>query len=224
MNDSVYDALFRQAVIDNFLEELDSLPPDEELAMLHTFSPEHESRMRRLFARETRKARVHAAVKWSLRAAAALVISAAVIFEALVFVPQARAAVAQTIIEWYSQFTRFTTGEPDTEITAPEPRYVPEGYAEIVHDNWEMMSTIIYENEDGGVIIFDSVQASGSLSVGNENKSYEARVIGGVEYHVFESTVTGGDSSVVWEFMGQRFAIISGLPIGELMAMAESVE
>jgi len=51
INDNVFEALFRQAVIDNFLEEIDSLPPDEELSKIYIFSPEHEARMQRLFGK-----------------------------------------------------------------------------------------------------------------------------------------------------------------------------
>ena len=48
--DEIFDAMFRQAVIDNFYEEYNALPPIEELREKYTFSERHEKRMNELFA------------------------------------------------------------------------------------------------------------------------------------------------------------------------------
>ena len=40
LSDSVFEALFRQAVIDSIYEEIDELPPNEELAAMY-ISPMH---------------------------------------------------------------------------------------------------------------------------------------------------------------------------------------
>lgn len=224
INDSVFGALFRQAVIDNFLEELNSLPPDEELAKFYTFSPEHEARMQRLFSREARKKRVHTAVRWSRRAAAVIVIAAAVLFAALMFVPQVRAEVSRTITEWYSQFVRFTSNAPDTKKTNLEPKYIPEGFNEILRDDLEMISAVIYENKEGLLIVFQSSLESGSLSLDNENSIYDTQKIDGVEYHVFTTTVEDGENHLVWAIDGQRYLVSSVLPIDVLFAIAMSIE
>ena len=223
IDDSVFEALFRQAVIDNFNEELDSLPPDEELARLYTLSAEHEARMQRLFAREVRRDRAKAAVKWSKRAVAVFVIAVTIVFGALMSVPQVRAAVVETITEWYEQFVRFTSNAPDAEKTNLEPGYIPEGFSEIVRDEGEMMTIIIYENDEMS-IIFQSTRASDSISVDNENSNYERLLFKGFEYHVFDSTAYGGESAVVWDINGQRYTISAAISIRELLDIAWSIK
>jgi len=55
VNDMVFEALFRQAVVDDFNEQIDSIPPKEQLAKIYSFSPEFEVRMKKLFAKNRRK-------------------------------------------------------------------------------------------------------------------------------------------------------------------------
>jgi hypothetical protein len=55
VNDEVFEALFRQAVIDDFNEEIDSIPTNEDLAKIYSFSPEFEIRMKKLFIKDRRK-------------------------------------------------------------------------------------------------------------------------------------------------------------------------
>jgi len=49
-DDNIFEELFRQAVIDNFYECYNSLPPLEEISEMYTFSERHEKRMNELFA------------------------------------------------------------------------------------------------------------------------------------------------------------------------------
>ena len=223
INDSVFEALFRQAVIDNFNEELDSLPPDEELAKIYTFSPEHENRMRRLFTLEARKERTRTVIRWSRRAVAVIVIAVTIIFSTLMFVPQVRAAVAQTIIEWCDKFVRFTSRAPEEAKMDLAPGYIPDGFNEIIRDESDTITTVIYENEDDMLLIFQASVASGSLSVDNENSNYEMCLIDDIEYHIFTSTVEAEDSLVVWETKDQRYTISSMISIEEILAMATSI-
>ena len=223
--DSVFEALFRQAVIDNFYEELDSLPPDVELAKQFAFSPEHELRMKKLFAREERLERLHTTAKWSRRLVATIAIVVTLLFGSLMLVPQVRATVVQTLIEWYERFTMFTSNAPEAEKTNLEPQYIPIGFVEIVRDELELMTTILYLNEDdGSVISFSSTRMSGSTAVDNEMVDYIVSVVNGNEYHCFVSTEAGGEVTIVWEKNNQRYIITSTISIDELMKMAVSVE
>ncbi|MFJ3388649.1 hypothetical protein [Lysinibacillus sp. NPDC086135] len=101
INDSVFEALFRQAIIDEFNEEIDSIPPKEELIKTISFSPEFELRMKRLFAREKRKGYYKKVLFYSKRVAAVFVITTTKIFGMRLFNPEVRAAVKNTVVEWY---------------------------------------------------------------------------------------------------------------------------
>jgi len=72
--DSIFDALFAQAVIDNFYEEYSSLPSLGEMSGEYTFSKKHEKRMKALFVGEVRKERIGTFIKVSRKIAAAFLI------------------------------------------------------------------------------------------------------------------------------------------------------
>ena len=223
LSDSVFEALLRQAVIDNIYEEIDSLPPDEVLAEMYTFSDAHKKRMKKLFASEARKETLRNAVKWGKRAAAVIVIVVAILSGSFMLVPQVRAVVAQTLIEWYEQFVRFTSSASETDKTSLEPRYIPEGFAEVVREETPTISTIIYMNDDSMTVAFQSAHVSGSISIDSEDKKYSMTAIDGVEYHFFDAEDSGAENSIAWETNGQRYVITSAISIDEMLKIAVSV-
>ena len=224
INDSVFEGLFKQAVIDSFLEELDSLPPDEELAKIYVYSPEHEAGMKKLFAREARKERIRKSARRAGRLAAALAITVTILFDLLMSVPQVRATVIETVIEWHEKYTKFTSNAPRTEHPHLELGYIPEGFTEIIRDEADSITCLIYENESGIILVFQYSDLSSSLSVTNENNAYEILQTGGVEYHIFETIVDGGESTIIWELYGQRNMISSIMSIDELFVIINSIE
>ena len=224
INDSVFEGLFKQAVIDSFLEELDSLPPDEELAKIYVYSPEHEAGMKKLFAREARKERIRKTARRAGKMAAVLAIAVTILFGILMSVPQVRATVIDTIVEWYDKFTKFTSPAPETIKPNLEPRYIPGGFKEVFRDEVAMSTDIIYENDAGIILVFQYSDARNSVSVDNENNHYEILLIDGIEYHIFETIVDRGENTIVWELYGQRNTIFSIISIDELLAVATSIE
>ena len=223
INDQVFEALFRQAVIDNFHEELDSLPPDEELARLYTFTPAHEARMQRLFTREARRERSQLLFKWSKRVAAVFLIAVTVLFCALMIVPEARAVITETIIEWYEQFVRFTSNATEVERTGHEPTYIPSGFNETARDEGEMTKTIIYGNDEGRTIIFLCGSESASTAVDSENRTHDTILSDGIEYHLLTPIDGNGEATIVWSMDGQRYAVASDISTDELLRIANSV-
>ena len=224
VHEGIFEALFGQAVIDNFYEELNSLPPDEELAKQYTFSQAHEMRMKKLFAKDDRRDMLQNAAKWSRRFAAAIAIVVTLLFVSLMTVPKVRAVVVQTLTEWYEQFVRFTSNVPESEKKNLEPEYIPDGFVEIIREETHMLVTIIYMdvNEDQ-IITFLSARASASTSVDNEDKDYTILEISGIDYHLFTSLDSSGENSIVWEMSGQRYSIMSTISVEALKKMAISV-
>jgi len=55
IDDIMFEAILRQAVIDDYADEIDSIPPNEELAVLYPLSSSFELRMKKLFTHERRK-------------------------------------------------------------------------------------------------------------------------------------------------------------------------
>lgn len=220
VSDSVFEALFRQAVIDNLYDELDSLPSDEELAKQYTFSQRHEERMKKLFARERRNERLRATLKVGKRAAAAIIIAISILFGALMSVPEVRATVVQTVVEWFDEFVRFTSSAPRAASESLEPTWIPDGFREEFRDEMVMSTVILYQNDDGKIILFDSSLASGLLEVDNEYAIYEIIIVDGVEYHILIAIEIDGENSIIWELDGWRYFLRSTIPVEYLQKMA----
>ena len=49
-DEPAFETLFRQAVIDSFVEEIKAIPSDEELKKIYSFSPQFERRMEKLLS------------------------------------------------------------------------------------------------------------------------------------------------------------------------------
>ena len=108
VNDVVFEALFRQAVIDDFNKEIDSIPTNEQLAKIYSFSPEFEIRMKKLFIKDHRRSLLKNTMLYSRRVASVLIIVLGLLFGTLLFNTEVRAAVGKVFVEWYERFTSFT--------------------------------------------------------------------------------------------------------------------
>ncbi|MDR3277222.1 MAG: DUF4367 domain-containing protein [Oscillospiraceae bacterium] len=220
--DSLFEAALRQAVIDNHEAELAAIPPDSEIDALYTFSARHETRMRRLFARERRRVRLHSLRRMVGRAAVCLLLAAAV----AAAIPSVRAAVMEVIAEWTSQYAKFTPGDADSE--SGEKHWalsrIPDGYEEINRTDMMNMLYLDYEDGNGGYLSFIAIPSSGSMLVNNERIRYSQRLIDGTVYHIFEAETDAEVNRVVWDNDGYRFSLDAFLSVEELLEIAESVD
>ena len=223
LDESVFDALFGQAVIDNFNEQLDLLTHDVDLEPQLIFSSEHEKRMRLLFIKENRKDKLRKTVKWSKRVAAILILAISLLFGSLMFVPEVRAVVIGTVVEWFDQFARFTSTSTGSTNSSINPKYIPDGFTEEYRHNDDMGTTILFINIKGVEIFYEARSVDTQLSVDNEGHEYEIENFNGIEYHVLRVVETGKENKIIWESDGQIYLLSSKIPIEELFKMALSV-
>jgi len=52
-NGSLYEAVLKQAVIQDYMRELNTIPSEQELGRILSYSPSHIARMNKLFADDT---------------------------------------------------------------------------------------------------------------------------------------------------------------------------
>jgi len=223
VKDSVFDALFNQAIIDNFYDDLDSFKQETELSVPYTFSPEHEKRMSVLFSGEKRKKRFNTVLTWSKRIAAAFVITLAVLFSGLMFVPEVRATIIDIALEWYEGYVRLPTGSGEGKISQLESAYIPDGFWEDYRNETHEGTTIIYNNKNSNIILFHISLTSSHLSVNTDGVTYETIQNESRMYHVFTAYKSGSRNTVIWEYDGNRYYISSIISIDELLLMAASV-
>ncbi|MDF2486138.1 MAG: hypothetical protein K0R46_2306 [Herbinix sp.] len=227
IDDSVFEALFRQAIIADYNEEIDSIPPKERLMEIISFSPEFEVRMKKLFTREKQKDLFRKVLKYGKQAAAVFVVATTVVFGMLLFNSEVRAAIKNTAVEWYDKFTSFIfQGDSDTnEKTEWQPEYLPTGYRENSNDKLGKATNIEYINDHDDTIYL-SYRPEGNntnISVDNENHLVESETINGHEAYIAKATNDDFENGVIWNMEGYTFSIWSKLPIEELIKVAQSI-
>jgi hypothetical protein len=230
VGDPVFEALFRQAVIDKYDDEINSLPSNEELAKLYPFSPSFDLRMKRVIARYRRKDIFQKISKNMQRVAVILLIVSTVFFGMLLTNPEVRAAVGNVIVGWYEQFTSitFTRTEPNVENAERiglNPEYVPDGYFMLTSENIVDMTFTLFSNEYGNQIrfIYRPGYAATNISIDNENHVIENHQMNGADAFIAIATDTDFDNGIVFVFENHVVEIWGTVHIDELMKMAESL-
>jgi len=227
INDTVFEALFRQAVIDNFYEEIDSIPSNKQLSMMYSFSIGFEARMRKLFSRELRRNSFKNAMFYSRKIASILIIVLGLLFGALLFNNEVRAAVRKVLVEWYDKFTSFTLKDDDVVSEKKDwmLNYLPEGYS---MKNYEVLSHITnmeFVNNQGNKIRFSYCLDEGitNISIDNENHEiFECEIMNNEAYCII-AIDDKFDNGVIWYMKGHVFDLWGKIPIDELKKIAESI-
>jgi len=224
---SIYEDILRQAVIDEYYQELSALPTEEELATRYTFSEYHVKRMKKLFAKDRKHDFYIGMIKWGKTAAALFVVAFALLFGTLFFTsPEVRAAVKGVIIEWFETFTKFYSEDDknlnDEEITW-EISYFPKNFqvTDIIETN--SITKIIMQNDQGEIISLTYMQNEGSASINNENVEYDIYEYEGMEFHIFRSKDSDKLNTIVWNGEEYCFRLSSSININELIKIAKSV-
>lgn len=228
LEDSIFEALFRQVVIEQYNEEIDSIPPRERLQEQISFTPGFELRMKKVLARERRKEYLRKTLNVAKQVAAVFVITATVIFGILLFNPEVRAAVKITVVEWYDYFTSFIfPGEPSDmkERHEWQSNSLPIGYHETSVTILGRVTNIEYVNEQNNTIYlsYRPVESNTNISIDNENHLLEMETINGHEAFIAKSMSDEFDNGVIWSMDGYTFSLWSKLPIEELIRIAESI-
>jgi hypothetical protein len=222
---TLFDAVFAQAVVLNFEDELAEIPPKQELEKMYSFSAVHIVKMKKLFGSDKKKDIFRKIGKWSRSVAAVIVIIMALFFGVMLSSPQVRAAVSNVIIEWYEKFTSFTSDNSQIKVDDIEwwPKYLPDGFSEHEILQTGSINEISFYNAEGKDITLLYLKSTDTIAVNNEGVIYSTVTANNIVYHLFESKEEGTGSSIVWDQDGYRFTIISEYPIKELQKMVVSV-
>jgi len=232
INESRFEVMIGLAV--NALDEqkMKSLPSDDGAGNTHIFSELHETRMRKLLAKERRR-EVFANIRSiSYRAAAVFIILAATLFGALLFNDDVRDSVRRAInqiftVEVFDEFVQFTGVESaGYELDWDGvwlPTHLPDGFVLTEDISVGMMSLMIFENADGDDIMLSRSGPDGVTGIDNEQRVHRVVYYGGVEYHKFVSWRDYYPSSILWAQDGFAFLAHSHIDIDELFRVVLSV-
>ena len=227
-NSDFLEAILEKAITKSHFDRLAAMPSEEELAKIYTLSPEHNKRMKKIFAADKRRQIMITALRYGKAAAFAICISISLMFGAILVSADIRNLVGEAIITWFDKYTKFQTDEIYTENEFVErewsPRYLPNGFD--LSDSREVGSikSIKYTNSNNLTIRFNYMPDTGSISVDNEDKIYSTIIENGVTYHVFETYDEGENHIIIWDMGGYRFEITGVVDVDELVKVALSVE
>lgn len=229
MDDSVFEALFRQAVIDDYNDELNSIPPREKLMETISFSKEFERKMKKLFSRDERREFLKSVLNYSTRVAAIFAVTITILFGLLLLNKEVRAAVKNTVIEWYDKFTSIIFHNEDSttdENKEWKPGYLPSGYNDGSVETLGRIINIEFVNDQGDTIRFSYRPGSGftNISVDDENHIMENDTINGYTAYILRATDSSFENGITWSMNGYIFSIWSRLPVDELKMIAQSID
>jgi len=223
INDSLFDALFRQTVIDTHRDELRSCLELAGAMGPFEYSERHITRMKKLLAREARQERFTAIMQVTRRVAVFAVLAVVVLFGALLTSRDVRAAISRTVIQWYEQFTTFTGQRHERPLVRLEPLIVPTGFAEIQRIDTVNATTIVYSDEAGVIMLFTVFPADSTSAIDNEQSDYVSVEKRGTVYYVFDAEAADFDSTILWEHRGYRYRLSAPLSVETLLDVALSV-
>jgi hypothetical protein len=217
------EAIFRQAVIDNYERELAEIDSEPDMEM----SDSQKLRMRMLFAKERRHTHTTTVFMWARRFTAVAASIFILLGGALLTVPEIRASVGQTIVAWYDTFVQFGSGnqsEPESVELDWLPGWLPDGFTKISESKISGITTMRYANAENSVIEFKYVTNDNALSANNEGVEYGQTSHNGKVYHTFSAISDEFKSTVVWDTDGYLFNISGYVRIDQLLEIAWSVE
>lgn len=227
LRSEITEAILRRAVIDAYEQDMAEIPPEEELAEMHSFSHAHDARMRALFKRDKRKELLHKVFTVTKRAAVIALILATAFFAVLMTDTRVQASVRETIISWYDRFTlfRFQNGGDVDYAAEWFPQFVPKGFEVSEITEFYIGRYIFLESPDGYYIIFQYHPAEGATAaVDNEFTAWETIRKDGIDFLVATPLPESEHhSQVIWRMNGFVFLLLSHLDAEVLLEMAVSV-
>ncbi|GHV06022.1 hypothetical protein FACS1894217_03900 [Clostridia bacterium] len=224
---------FTNAIIDTALGEAflewerrrsENIPPKAELDKLYTPSERQAIRMKRLFAQDNRRTIIRMTLNVARKIAAAVVVSAAVLFALFLATAEGRAAVANAVLTWYDEFVSIVSpAEQDegVDLSAWRVEYVPEGFVLVEDTSMIGLRSIFYSSEDEYFHV--AITADGAKAgIGFESGEYEEIISNAVIYYCFWGD--DGENIVYWSTEGSSFTLGCNLSKEEALLVAQGIK
>ena len=224
--DIVFDALFRQAFIDEFEEEINSIKSEGATYMCEP-SHKFQKEMKKLFERDNRKTLIKNFVVRVKKVAVILFIILGGVFATLLINKDVQATVNKVIIEMYEKFNSIIFGGEKSDFEEKDwvLNYIPQNYTIKNHEKLGNITNMVYENSKGNKIRFSYIPEKNStnISIDNENHEMEKRKILNKEAYFLIAKTNKFDNGIVWNKDGYVFELWGKNTIDELRKIAESV-
>ena len=147
MNNQVsFDSLLRMAVRETYMDQVNSIPPENELEkILHT-DDNFKNKIRAIVRRENRNEKLIHFSRAAAKVAVVILVCISLTFASLMTAEAVRESVATTILEWHDKFTRIFIETDAVPEKLPEIRfnYIPEGFELVEEESITSTNYMIY--------------------------------------------------------------------------------
>jgi hypothetical protein len=221
-----FEAMLKEAVKANFQAKMMAMPSEEELMREHPPSVEHIRKMNALFAWERRRNTMRKLLTFAKAAAIVLCAAITLFFAALMFNTQVRAAVLDTIVQFFEGFTRIEfiePHEPANEARDFTLKYLPQGYTLTGTEEYGNNCMTMYSDTDGNMLILNVVLPD-TLMIDNDYLTHYTVIHDGITYHINQTQDMEHTSGIVWVRDDFVFSLNGPISIDELLKTAYSLE
>lgn len=213
-NDPLFEAVLRQAVIDHSQDEIERLSTEKEDEVV--ISDLCDQRIKNLIGQKKHS------TFGIRRIVVAVIIFIVVSTGVMMAVPQARAAIFDTIAEWMDKRTRFQKNVIGEDSLLYEPTLLPKGY-EAVQNNEGVLTSLVFKNNVGKVLVFAFSTNINQTSVNNEGvisyRAYKEER----EYYVTQSNQDTISNTITWYMDDLWFRLTGNMTTDDLMIIARSI-
>ncbi len=226
LNDTVFEALFRQAFIDEFEEEINSIQ-SEGTAFMCEPSPEFQMRMKKIFEDDNKRTLIKKLIIYTKKIAAILFIILGCTFATLLLNKEVQATVNKIIIEIYEKFNSIIFQGKQLSFEEKDwiLNYLPKEYT---IKKYEKLGNVIYV-EYGDVqenkirFSYRPGRNSTNISVDNENHEMKEIKILNEKAYLLIAKNNKFDNGIIWNIEGYRFELWGKVAKDELNRIAESI-
>lgn len=194
VKEEVFDGILK-AALNEYIYELDkSLPSDEEIAQMYPISRKKARKYKRIA--KVNKYRAPLTIVYFRRAVAAVLVAVSLSFGLLATSAKVRAAIVDTVVEWYDKYIKIDFGnasDADTDTEMPDFKslniaYIPDGFEQTSSDESEYSREYLY-TADNGDYVFIGIYSSESTQLAAD-----------IEYSEYEKiTINGNDAYIMYD-------------------------
>jgi len=200
---------------------LASLPTEEELSQIYTFSLRFERRMARLFSQQKKPYYPYVNRAWKRAVLAAAI--ALMILGASMSVSAIREPVIRFIVKIYERFSSMLfVAEKEIEEWLYRPSYLPDNYLLVYEEQFKWVIIQHYENTEGDEITLRQYRLTEfEFQVDTENVAIEDIEVKGQQGIFYRNK---GWSNLVWSDGQFSFWLVARLHKEDMIKIALSVE
>lgn len=228
LNDAILDAYINLALEENMRKELQDIPPKEELDKMFPVQKKYRNKILKAIKKNKHNGSTFAV--YLKRVAVIALICFSSLFGGLLTNQNVRAAIKETVLEWYDKYIRFNfeasidDNNFPTAVNDVDIQYIPDGFNIEYQDDAVNSKQFIYFNEEGNELVVDIMQNNvGAIMVDNENQTYEELIINDRNVHFFYDNEENYGIGIV----GNNKCVVSvqgHLPREELLKIFENIK